>query len=284
MQARCRPRLDERSAAPKAAGPAQTATRKGCPFQREGGVVSEPALLRLADAEGAQAAQRRGDLQGARARKVAEAPAGPQRLEAVRIEAHGEGLEQLTDGGVAGRHGARGECEQSLGDRAHLRVLDNLLDAGQVELRQLAEANRRAHRAGLHAVDQPRCTRAALRRRLEGWWRRRAGRRGSRSRHLGGDRLGARGDVRGGVRLEHDDGVGHVKVIAGAADDDDRGDAEVGPKGAHLGDEGADRLLIWRDERLHARVADHKVGGGGVFVDEQSRAANLERLDDGGRL
>ena len=89
---------------------------------------------------------------------------------------------------------------ERLRDRAHLRVLDDLLHRREVELGQLPQPHALAPRRHLHAGREARAQRAAPRHRAaeERSTRRRGGR---GRRQLGGDRFGARGGVGGRVRI-----------------------------------------------------------------------------------
>ncbi len=81
-----------------------------------------------------------------------------------------------------------------------------------------------------------------------------------------------------------DERVRYVEVVSDAANDYDGRHAQFACQVSCPLDGRHDRLeLVWY-ELLHASVADHEVGGGGVFVDEQAGGTQFDRLADGCEL
>ena len=66
--------------------------------------------------------------------------------------------------------------------------------------------------------------------------------------------------VGGGVLVEEQYRVCHVKVVAGASDDKYGRHLPLGPQRANPGDKRPYGLLVRSDEGLHPRVAYHEVG------------------------
>lgn len=82
------------------------------------------------------------------------------------------------------------------------------------------------------------------------------------------NRFGLSGDIGGDVTIEGDDVIGDIEVVATTADDENGGDVVFIVKLTDFIDEGCNRFLIFVDKGLHPLVANHEVGGGGIFVDK----------------
>ena len=95
-----------------------------------------------------------------------------------------------------------------------------------------------------------------------------------------GDLPGAFADVVRAETLHRDYSVGYVEVVSAAADYEDGADPVLRMQPAHAVDIRRNRLLRFGNKRLHARVSDQEVGGGGIFIDEQTVSARFERLNN----
>src|SRR5690606_15087281 len=99
-----------------------------------------------------------------------------------------------------------------------------------------------------------------------------------------GQGAGLPGDVAGAVGVQHDHVVGDVEVVAAGAHDQHGGDAVDAVQRPDEVDEGDEGLAVAVHQPLHALVADHQVGGGGVLVHQQHGGPGLQGLGDVGGL
>src|SRR5690606_11754770 len=99
-----------------------------------------------------------------------------------------------------------------------------------------------------------------------------------------GQGAGLPGDVAGAVGVQHDHVVGDVEVVAAGAHDQHGGDAVEAVQRPDEVDGGDEGLAVAVHQPLHALVADHQVGGGGVLVHQQHGGPGLQGLGDVGGL
>ena len=92
------------------------------------------------------------------------------------------------------------------------------------------------------------------------------------------------GDVHGVIAVHLHDLVSDVEEGAGAPRHQDGGDAGLLVEISGPLQERGDGLLVPADHLLHEIVPHHKVGGGGVLVDEEEAGAGLNVLHHAGRL